>query len=107
MPTINPFNEVSRKSIAPPTNVAGLDDLRTVAALEVGTGNRSFKADGSGLWLGSNLFANAPFRVGMDGSIYIESADGKLVIDAANNRIVIYDANGVPRILMGFQLNGF
>ena len=107
MQTINAFNDVTRSELPTPDNVAGLDDLRSVAALEVGHGARSFKGDSSGIWMGANTFANAPFKVDMDGNIYLESADGKLVIDAVNNRIVVYDASGVPRVLLGYQLNGF
>lgn len=107
MAIINPFNDVEDKSLPYPDNIAGLDDLRSVAAIEVGAGSRAMKADSSGLWMGANQFANAPFKVDMDGNIYIESADGKLVIDAVNNRIVIYDASGVARVLLGYQEDGF
>ncbi len=107
MPILKAFNNVKRKPLPAPSGVAGMDDLRSVAALEVGVGNRAFKADQSGLWLGANAWADAPFRVGMDGSIYIESDDGKLVIDATNNRIVIYDSGGVPKVLIGYHENGF
>jgi hypothetical protein len=72
-----------------------------------GYGNEVFGSDQNGIWLGAADFADAPFRVGMDGNIYLQSADGKLVIDTVNNRIVIYDADDVARVLLGYQLNGF
>ena len=104
---INPFNDIESQSLPSIDSLAGQDDLRSVAALEVGTGARSFKGDSSGIWMGADKFADAPFKVDMDGNIYIESADGKLVIDADNNRIVIYDASGIPRVLLGYQALGF
>lgn len=107
MSVINPFNDVERNDIQSSQTVAGQDDLRSVGALQVGYGARAFKGDDSGIWLGANKFADAPFKVDMDGNIYVESADGKLVIDATNNRIVIYDASGIPRVLLGYQLDGF
>ena len=104
---INAFNDVKRSSLPEPTGVAGLDDLRRMAAMEIGTGDRAIKGDSSGFWLGANTFADAPFKIDMAGNIYIESADGKLVIDAENNRIVIYDASDEPRVLLGYQSSGF
>lgn len=72
-----------------------------------GYGNAIFGADVNGIWLGAADFADAPFKVNMDGDVYLTSADGKLVLDTVNNRLVIYDADGIPRVLLGYQLNGF
>ena len=104
---INPFNDIESQSLPSIDSLAGQDDLRSVAALEVGTGARSFKGDSSGIWMGANKFADAPFKVDMAGNIYIESSLGNLVIDSENNRIVVYDVSGVPRIILGYLLNGF
>lgn len=71
--SINPFNDISRASLPDPTGVAGMDDLRSMAAMEIGVGGRAVKADQSGLWLGANKWADAPFRVAMDGSVVATS----------------------------------
>ncbi len=72
-----------------------------------GYGNEIFGADVNGIWLGAADFADAPFRVKMNGNVYLQSEDGKLVLDTVNNRIVIYDSTGTARVLLGYQLNGF
>lgn len=33
--------------------------------------------------------------------------DNRVIIDGANSRIVVYDNDGIPRILIGYQENGF
>lgn len=33
--------------------------------------------------------------------------DNRVIIDGANSRIVVYDDDGIPRILIGYQENGF
>ena len=128
MPVIEGFKNVKRKKIEPSRGIAGFDDLRRVSAFEIGTGNRAFKADSSGIWLGANAFADAPFSVDMEGNITASSLDlsgyltkagasqvlagdiqvgvGNVKIDGANKRIVINDGTN-DRILIGFQSGGF
>lgn len=102
------FNDIKNPSLPDLTGrVAGTQFMNDLREMSVGTGSQVVRADESGLWAGANKFANAPFKVDMQGNIYIESADGKLVIDAVNNRIVIYDASGTARVLLGYQANGF
>lgn len=50
-------------------NVTYGKDTLNVAAMNVGYGDRSFKSDDQGIWLGANFFADAPFSVDMDGNI--------------------------------------
>lgn len=128
MPIVQAFKNVKRKRLFSRRGVAGMDDLRSVAAMEVGVGNRAFKADQSGIWLGANKWADAPFRVDMQGNLvasaatfgeYISKAgasqaltgdfnlnDGNVKIDGANKRILINDGTN-DRILIGFQSGGF
>ena len=42
-------------------------------AMSIGAGALAFKVDGSGMWLGANKFADAPFRVDMAGNAVINS----------------------------------
>jgi hypothetical protein len=70
---IQAFNDIPRKPLPEREGVGGLSDLRKVAAFEIGTGNRAVKADQSGLWLGAHKFADAPFRVGMNGAVVANS----------------------------------
>lgn len=45
------------------------DILRLVKELQVGIDDTVFRADQSGIWLGANEFADAPFSVDMDGNV--------------------------------------
>lgn len=51
----------------------GSDILRAVKEFQVGNGNTVFRANESGIWLGSSKFANAPFRVDMNGNMVASS----------------------------------
>jgi len=42
--------------------------------ITIGSGNSVFKADSQGIYLGNAVFASAPFRVAMDGSLIATSA---------------------------------
>jgi hypothetical protein len=44
--------------------------------IEAGAGNKTFKMDRRGIWLGSQLLAEAPFSVSMDGLFKLFSQDG-------------------------------
>lgn len=87
MPVINPFDDVKVRPLPRQEGIAGFDDFRRIAAIEVGTGDIAFKADQSGIWLGGNKFADAPFSVNMAGQLAAKSAtftDGEdtTIIDA-------------------------
>ena len=116
-------------------NLQGKNYLASVAALQVGMGNKAFKSDDSGIWLGGNRFSNAPFKVDMDGNLTATSATitgyaldstvlkkaeagqvlsgdihvgsaANVKIDGANARIVINDG-AYDRVLIGYQAGGF
>jgi len=64
------------------------------------TGATTFALDGT---TGSAVFKgtlNAGTLIGGGGRVYIENVDG-------NGRIIVLDDQGIPRILIGYQLNGF
>ncbi|MBM3283177.1 hypothetical protein FJY90_02890 [Candidatus Gottesmanbacteria bacterium] len=85
---INAFNDIEAKPILGQQGIGGFDDLRRVAILEVGTGSRAIKADPeSGLWVGANKWADAPFRVAMDGTV---------VIGSGYSKISIFKQDGIP-----------
>lgn len=112
-------------------NTYGKDTLN-VAAMNVGYGDRSFKSDDQGIWLGANFFEDAPFRVDMDGNIVATSLDlslyvakagtneqvsgtirlgtgtgaASIILDGGNKRIIINDGSN-DRILIGYQSGGF
>ncbi len=106
MPAIKAFNDIKRKSLPTPSGIGGLDDLRRVAALEVGTGARAVKMDQSGLWIGGNKFEDANFKINLLGALFAQSANGQIQIDTPNNRIVIYEG-ATPRVLIGYHSGGF
>jgi len=87
MPAIKAFNDIKSKPFPRPEGIAGMADLRSVGAIQVGAGNRGFKADPSGIWLGAAKFANAPFRV---------SPDGTVVVGSGYTKINIFKQDGIP-----------
>ncbi len=128
MPVIEAFNDIVSKPFPRLEGLAGMADLRDVAAIQVGVGARAFKGDESGIWLGANKWADAPFRVDMNGNMVASSAvfgqyiskagtsqtltgdfnlnDANVKIDGANKRILINDGSN-DRILIGYQSGGF
>jgi len=71
---IDAFNNVPNKPLPQSEGVAGMGNLTNTAAIQIGIGNRAFKADQSGIWLGANTFADAPFSVDMQGNLIASSA---------------------------------
>jgi len=76
----------------------GSDVLRGVKELQVGAGNTVFRADQSGIWLGNAYFADAPFKVDMDGNVTASSLgitggsiniNNKAIIDSDGNATFI------------------
>ena len=76
--------------------------------LKIGAGDQSFKVDRQGLWLGADQFEDAPFRIYINGNIYMQAASGSgyLLIDAENSRIIVNDGTN-DRVLMGYDSGGF
>jgi hypothetical protein len=130
--TINPFNDVADVSIQPSSNMYGQDVLNNLASLKIGQGAKAFKADESGIWLGGNKFADAPFSVDINGNIIATSLDlssylsktgtnqpmsgtirlgtgsgaASIFLDGPNKRIIINDGT-YDRVLLGYQSGGF
>lgn len=71
---IEAFNDIPRRPLPQREGIGGFNDLRSIAALQVGVGNRAFKSDESGIWLGAHKWADAPFRVDMQGNVVATSA---------------------------------
>lgn len=86
--------------------VAGSPYLDNLMSMQIGAGTKLFRADHNGIWLGAAQFADAPFRVDMQGNVYITSALGSLVFDAVNNQILIFEGD-VAVGFFGIQANGF
>lgn len=77
------FTDVSEPSEYNPTqSLYGKSLLDNVSSVKIGTGSTSFKADPSGIWLGANTFADAPFRVSMEGEVRIKDDLSTTVIDS-------------------------
>ena len=75
--------------------------------------------DESGIWLGANKFADAPFSVDMLGALIATSGNisgtvriglgtgaASILLDGANKRIIINDGTD-DRVLLGYQSGGF
>lgn len=127
---IDAYNNIPDISIDSGTT-QGKDTLN-VAAMNVGFGDKSFKSDDQGIWLGANFFADAPFKVDMLGNITASSLDlstyvsksgtneqvtgtirlgtgtgaASIILDGGNKRIIINDGTH-DRILIGYQSGGF
>lgn len=97
---------MAEKIIDPQTNVEdkklsetidwGQQNLDNIGSLSAGGGTSSFKFDqASGLWLGAERFADAPFRVDMNGNVNMKSAN------------IIVNDGSYDRVLIGYQEDGF
>jgi hypothetical protein len=128
---IDAYNDIKDVSLDSTTDNYG-NDVINVAAMKAGTGDKSFKVDDSGIWLGANKFADAPFSVDMEGNISATSLDlstyisktgtneqvsgtirlgtgtGKasIILDGGNKRIIVNDGTN-DRILIGYSAGGF
>lgn len=72
-----------------PTRLSGITEL------EVGSGQKSFKLNREGLWMGADKFEDAPFKVDMDGNVTLSPSLGNTI------RILIKDSTGTNRVLIG------
>lgn len=75
MDEIDAFNYVTDIELEDPNGIiAGLNDLRRIAAMQIGSGDRAFHGDQDGIWAGAERIADAPFSVDMDGNLLANSA---------------------------------
>lgn len=73
---INPYTNIPYAVEPVKSNTRfGSDYFRDVNELQVGMGSSVFRVDEQGLWLGAERFADAPFRIDMQGNIYAASLD--------------------------------
>lgn len=59
----------------------------TGGTISIGSGNSIFKADGSGIYLGNDNYASAPFRVSTSGELYANNVDIQGIINASDLQI--------------------
>lgn len=83
-------------------------DLGKFKKATFGEGSNVLRFDENGLWLGAETFATAPFRVDMQGNMYLmsQSGSGYILIDAQNSRFIFHDGKNVQGV-MGFSAFGF
>ena len=95
---LDPFFNVEYRPL--PVN----DDVlfpKNIREIQSGFGSKAFKVDSQGIWLGANKYADAPFRISMDGVIFVKSTSGgHILIDGPNQRIVVNDGTD-DRVLIG------
>jgi hypothetical protein len=91
---MDPFTNVE---YLPPTPTSEINQYATqlsgnFQAIQVGSGAQAYKADRSGIWLGANTFAEAPFSVDMQGNVWANS----IVIAGLDGSIIAssIDSNG-------------
>lgn len=74
---VNPFTNIKRALLSEvdDTSKNGGTYLSDLRELNIGNGgNNVFRADKNGIWLGSDKFSDAPFRVSMSGALIATSA---------------------------------
>lgn len=95
---IDPFFNIPNKGLSLNSEIKTLGDIQQLSA---GFGSQAFKADSQGIWLGANKYEDAPFRVGMDGTIFIRATSGGFIlIDGPNQRILVNDGTN-NRVVVG------
>jgi len=92
------FKSIKRKALPNQQGVSGLPYLDNVSAMQVGYGSEGFRVDKSGLWLGANRFADAPFKVAMDGSLEITGPSNSTLL---TDQVLVFYNSGVPVIVIG------
>ena len=121
------FNDIPKRSLPYRSGIAGIEYLDKLSSMQIGQGSKVLKADQSGLWLGANTFASAPFKVDMEGNVTattlsatylsktgedqtlsgdIQVGNGQVLIDGGNKRIIINDGTN-DRVLIGYHSAGF
>ena len=85
------YNDIERKQLPIQEGIAGQDDLRNTAAMQVGFGSRVMRMDQDGMWLGAETFAAAPFSVDMDGNVIANA------IELASS-VTVSSANGINQV---------
>lgn len=73
MSEINPFIDVEDAGMD--VEEASGTGNSNIGGMSIGSGSTSFRADSSGIWLGSETWATAPFRVDMSGNMVASSAN--------------------------------
>ena len=126
IPTAEKELELAMNQQAMASRAGGLSLFST--KFKRGYGDAVFGSDENGIWLGAAEFANAPFRVAMDGSLVATSATlgdfvsktdtgqsmsgdftvghANIKIDGVNKRIIINDGTH-DRIIIGYDSGGF
>lgn len=78
-------------------STAQIPKASSLSSLEFGAGDKTFKGDERGIWMGSSTPDDAPFYIDMLGNISIRASS--LTSDTA---IRYYDSDGNLSILIGF-----
>jgi len=123
------FNEIPEKAFTPAKDIYGVQTLDNIASMKIGAGDACFKADKSGIWLGANKFADAPFSVDLDGNItattlslssYISKtgtsqqltgdirvgSGANIILDGSVPQITMSDGSNI-RLHIGYQSGGY
>ena len=87
------FIDVENRAI----NAASIDaGTSSFASMQIGEGSKVFRGDQSGIWLGASEWADAPFRVNMEGALWATSLiisgyipDGGAAADVNANAVTI------------------
>ena len=91
---MEPFINVEYSPLATPGQISQYASQVSgnFQAIQIGAGAESYKADRTGIWLGANTFAGAPFSVDMQGNVWANS----IVIAGLDGSVIAtsIDANG-------------
>ena len=89
----NVFNDINPNDRYPEPERKDRPDLGDFKQMSIGEGDKVFRGDKDGLWMGAKSFATAPWRVDMNGNMYMKasSRDGYVMINATTASITVHD----------------
>jgi hypothetical protein len=86
------FVDVENQEVQDTEEVAGTMEANA-SSMAIGNGSAVFRADQSGIWLGAEQFANAPFKVDMSGNLTATSAD---LGGTGYSKVVTFAQDAIP-----------
>ena len=104
---MNIFNDVPDKSVEQSSQQYGQSLLPNVNSIQIGAGTKAFKGDSSGIWLGANKFADAPFSVDLDGNVIANTLLSKTATGQAFTGSIIISDGSYNRIHIGYLSGGY
>jgi hypothetical protein len=104
---MNIFNDVKEPGGESRSDLYGQSLLPNVNSIQIGAGTKAFKGDSSGIWLGANKFADAPFSVDLNGNVVANSLLSKTATGQAFSGSILISDGTNTRIHIGYLAGGY